>query len=204
MTIGNAVVDSDSSLVFDWTIPEDWLDEAVKTKYGTSLDSDWFYAQNEIWVNCRIGTGILYVYIDSLRNTQAPLDASGNYLVYPGTPYYLTIGGIDEYDTDDVSVWAFYRAGGNTENTLVPIDERSASEVRFDWVIPDLPVETSVKFKYGTSPTGRLPNWFFARRDTISAPRLLLVIPGVFFGSIGAIAALFTGLGAKALLARRR
>ena len=195
---------------FTWTIPDYMLDEILKMKYGTDLATD-YYAQNEIWVNARVGNGILYTYQDVGRTTPALPDPGNNYLVEPGTHYYFEIEGIDEYElNDEIWVWAFYEIDGATEHDAVtpPSFEVTSKplDISFEWTVPaGIAVGTSIKFKYGNDETGQgpLPNWYFARRDTISRPRLLLVIPGVFLGSAGAMTALFSVLGIKAYLRKK-
>ena len=208
ITIETLTVDPQSCAAFTWTIPDYMLDEILKMKYGTDLATD-YYAQNEIWVNARVGNGILYAYQDVGRTTPALPDPGNNYLVEPGTHYYFEIEGIDEYElNDEIWVWAFYEIDGATEHDAVtpPSFEVTSKplDISFEWTVPaDVAVGTSIKFKYGILETGPLPNWYFARRDTQSAPRLLLVIPGVFLGSAGAMTALFSVLGIKAYLRRK-
>jgi hypothetical protein len=94
--------------IFNWTIPDEWLDEIVKIKYGTNLENNWFYAQKEIWVNARVGTGILYVYTNNWGGTEAPLEDGKHYLVYPGVTYYFRIDGITEYTSGKIKIWGRY------------------------------------------------------------------------------------------------
>jgi hypothetical protein len=170
---------------FNWTIPDDWTDEVAKIKYGTNLENDWLFAKNDIWVNSRIGTGTLYAYTDTARTKEATLDSGQNYLVYPGaqstkTTYYVWA----HYQGLDVLICSFHGA-------------KEKYSIIFDWTIPsNLPIGTSIHFKYGLNPkTGPSDNWVYARRMTISAPRLLMVVPEVFLGSLGVSSALFSGLG---------
>lgn len=76
MIIQNVVIDSNLNAYFTWTIPSELMDEVIKIKYGTSLENNWYYAQTEIWVNSRVGTGILKAYTDSARTSLAPLAPS--------------------------------------------------------------------------------------------------------------------------------
>ena len=192
------------NVIFNWIIPDDWLDEVVKIKYGTNLENDWFYAQKEIMVNARVGEGILYVYTDSDRTTEAPLKADKHYLVLPNTKYYFTIEGITEYTstTTTYKVWARY------QDTHVLVHSFSGApapySINFDWTIPDLPVDTEIRIKYGTDFKGSLEKWFYAQRAAESAPRLLFVIPEVFLGPLGAITALFSALGITSFVRRKR
>jgi hypothetical protein len=178
--------------IFSWTIPDEWLDEIVKIKYGTNLEDNWFYAQKEIWVNARVGTGILYVYTDTWCDNEAPLEDNKHYLVLPKTKYYFTIDGITEYTSGKIKIWGRY------EHVNEFIGEfYAARRISFSWEIPDLPINTEIKIKYGTEPTGCLPNWYYARRATQAAPRSLFVIPEIPLGVLGVTIALFSGLGIK-------
>jgi hypothetical protein len=203
ITIDNLKVNSvPFDAIFNWTIPDQWLDEVVKIKYGTSLENDWFYAQKEIWANARVGEAILYAYTDSARLNEAPLKDYKHYLVFASVTYYFTIDGITEYESMTIKVWARY------QDTNEYIGDFSVgarpSTINFAWTIPDLPVDTEIKIKYGTDFKGPLEKWVFARRATESAPRLFFVIPEVFLGTIGAMAALFSGLGVTAFKRRKR
>ena len=196
--------------IFTWTIPEYMLDEVTKIKYGPNLTTDWYYAYKEIWANARVGEGILYAFTDPERTTPAPSAPGDKYLVEPELTYYFRIEGIDEYELNDqIWVWACYKTDTtHQENVLPPTFDVTSKplDIAFEWEVPaDITVGTSIKFKYGNDETGKgpLPNWYFARRDTISRPRLLFVIPGVFLGSIGAMTALFSVLGIKAYLRKK-
>lgn len=198
--VGNFEINSmPFDAIFTWTIPDDWLDEVVKIKYGTNLENDWLFAKKEIWVNARVGTGVLY--------TEAPFDGDENYLVYPGATYVFTIEDIEYVPPPEIKVWAHYKIATTTYDIEVtPPPSYIDGTLYFQWTIPsDMPINTAIKFKYGnvTEPKGPLPNWVYARRETISAPRLLLVIPEVFLGSAGTIAALFSGLGITTLIRKR-
>ena len=206
ITIETLTVDPQSCATFTWTIPDYMLDEILKIKYGINLATDWHYAPPEIWVNARVGTGKLFAYTNG--GTEAPTNEGDNYLVFPGDLYHFKILGITEYENQKIWVWAFYEIDGTTHHRNVEtlgFDVGEApSDIEFDWrVLSEIPVDTSIKFKYGILETGPLPNWYFARRDTQSAPRLLLVIPGVFLGSAGAMTALFSVLGIRAYLRKK-
>jgi len=183
--------------IFTWTIPDNWLDEVAKIKYGTSLENDWLFAQKEIWVNARVGTGVLHAYTNPGRTTEADLDDGKHYLVYPGDTYYFTIDGITEY-TNEISIWARYR------DTNELIGSGTPPVIDFEWTIPDLPIDTEIKIKYGTDFKGSLPTWYYARREIESAPRLLFIIPEVFLGSAGAMLLIFSGLGITTLIRRKK
>ena len=190
---------------FTWTIPDYMLDEILKIKYGTNLANDWHYAQEEIWVNARVGDGILKAYDEQTGEELLFAGDENNYLVFPNVEYSFVISEISEYPGQTISVWAFYEVDGTTHNDPI-VTGKMQPTITFDWPIPDsIPIGTSIKFKYTNltsteEPVGPLPNWYFARREARKAPRLLLVIPGVFLGSIGAMTALFSVLGIKAYL----
>jgi len=211
--IGNFEVNTELDAIFTWTIPDNWLDEVAKIKYGTNLENDWLFAQKEIWVNARVGTGILYVYKYTWGGEEADLTEDKHYLVLYGETYYFNISGIEEkytYEVDGVKktrVWARYRNTDDPSIGELPI-ETTPSEikfVKFTWQIPDwLPIDTQIKFKYGKSPTGDLDEWVYARREIESAPRLLFIIPEVFLGSAGAMLLIFSGLGITTLIRRKK
>jgi len=188
--------------IFTWTIPDNWLDEVAKIKYGTSPENDWLFAKKEIWVNARVGTGILYAYTDSERTDEAPLKDDKHYLVLPLDTYYFTIDGITEYESMIIKVWARYQ---DTNELIGSFSVGTKpSTIDFQWTIPDLPVDTEIKIKYGTDFKGSLPTWYYAQRATESAPRLLFIIPEVFLGSAGAMLLIFSGLGITTLIRRKK
>jgi hypothetical protein len=156
----------------------------------------------------RQGTGILFV---KLVGASDPVEtnAAGNYLVVPGGEYRFNITGITEYTKTKITVWARYKVGGTTYNTNITVHQAPAKTpfniINFDWTVPsDVPVTTSIKFKYGTDYQGPSTTWVYARKDISPSPRLLLVVPETFLGSLGAIAALFAGLKIKSFVRKRK
>jgi hypothetical protein len=141
------------------------------------------------------GNGILYVYINSERTREAPTNSAGNYLVLFSALYYLKVVGITEYAVGEtINIWYHYEIDDITYN--IPLGSFVVGDggtIEFEWTAPtDIPYETAIKFKYGTSLTG--PNWYFAKK-AMEGVRLSLVIPEFTLGSLGAITALFFGLG---------
>jgi len=209
ITITQLTVDSNPfNAIFNWTFPEDWLEEPVKIKYGTKLETDWHYAQGEIWVNCIVGTGILYVYMDEERTMEAPKDEWGNYLVLSGVTYYFTLTGITEYE-GTIKVWAsHWNPPPFWKFTNILVDEFTVSEnILFTWTIPTLPIETTLRIKYGTSINWPHPNWLFASKPTchiLPLPRKLFVVTEIMLGPLGALAALFIGYKIKTLPRRKK
>jgi len=193
IAIENFAVDSTPfDAIFTWTIPDEWLDEIVKIKYGINLENDWFFAQNEIWVNARVGEGTLYAYTDSARTTEAPLKESKHYLVLPAVKYYFTIAGITEYESMTIKIWARYQ----TTNELIGSSTvgEQPSTISFEWTIPSLPIDAEIKIKYGTDYQGSLEKWVYARRMTESAPRIFFAIPEYTHGTILALATCFASV----------
>lgn len=194
--------------IFNWTFPEDWLEEPVKIKYGTNLETDWYYAQGEIWVNCIVGTGILHVY-NAEGKQEAPQDEHENYLVLRGVKYYFNITGITEY-TGRVEVWASYWDPPLRKFTNIWVggDEvaSESSTIGFNWTIPKLPIDTTLRFKYGTKPDWPDPDWRFAAKKIwfFRLPRKLFVVPEVFLGPLGVLVALFSGFKIATFLRRKK
>jgi len=207
--ITQVTVDSNPfDTIFEWTFPEDWLEEPAKIKYGTDLETDWHYAQGEIWVNCIVGTGILHVYMDQQRTIEAPKDEWENYLVLSGVTYYFSLTGITEYE-NTVKVWASYwDPPPFWKFTNILVDEFAVSEnIEFTWTIPTLPIETTLRFKYGKNVNWPHPNWLFAAKPTLHIfplPRKLFVVTEILLGPLGALAALFAGYKIKTLPRRKK
>ena len=152
---------------------------------------------------CRRGDGVLYIYTGG---SEVERNADGNYQVYPGATYNFTIADITEYENMQISVWARYFTD-QAYNILVNSSYvgLKPSNITFTWTVPsNLPVTTSIKFKYGTCYQGPIGAWYYARKDVSPAPRLLLVVPEAFLGSLGALIALFLGFKLKTFIRRRR
>lgn len=129
-----------------------------------------------------VGNGVLYVYEDSARTDLAPLTEAYAYLVVYGDTYYFTIAGITEYAVGQtVGIWACYQG---IEDHVDDCTVGSDGTVEYEWTIPVLPYETTIKFKYGTSN----PGWYYAQRETHGVG-LLHVIPQIPFGILGVISA---------------
>jgi hypothetical protein len=151
-------------------------------------------------------TGILYVYTNPERTTEATQNPAGNYIVLYGVTYYFNITGITEYNEGStINVWAHYQTDTTENNILIGnFTIESGGIIPFEWTIPiDPPYETAIKFKYGTSLTGRGSSWYFAKKAT-EGVSLSFVIPEVSLGSLGATIALFSGLGITALYRKKR
>jgi len=204
--IGNLEVKTELDAIFTWTIPDNWLDEVAKIKYGTNLENDWRFAKKEIWVNARVGDGTLFAYTDPARTPDKEVTPKDDehYLILPGVTYYFTIKGITEYASGTtIGVWArFYTHEKIGDYEIITVD--SVKIIDFEWTIPDLPIDTEIKIKYGTDFKGSLPTWYYARREIESAPRLLFIIPEVFLGSAGAMLLIFSGLGITTLIRRKK
>jgi len=153
----------------------------------------------------RQGTGILNAYISDSEEVEK--NGAGNYLVYPGGTYHFNITEITEYENANIGVWACYKIGSIAYNIKIgdfPVGSQP-SIVEFDWTVPsDLPITTSIKFKYGIDYKGPVGTWFYARKDMSPSPRLLLVVPETFLGSLGAIAALFAGLKTRSYVRKKK
>jgi len=171
------------------------------------IDASDLYQIGKEWGKTRQGTGILYAYITDYKD-QVAQNAAGNYLVYPGGAYNFEINGITEYaQHTTISVWARYKVGNTTYNVEIKSFNLGhiPATIRFHWDVPsDLPITTSIKFKYGTNYQGPSGTWFYARKDISPSPRLLLVVPETFLGSIGAIAALFGGFTIRSIRRKRK
>ena len=158
--------------------------------------------------HARAGTGILYARVKG-SSEKVEMNAAGNYLVYPGGNYEFNITGITEYTKTKITVWARYKVGDTTYNINITA-HRAPNKTPFDiqkfnWTVPsDIPVTTSIKFKYGTDYDGPAGTWYYATKDLSPSPRLLLVVPETFLGSLGAIAALFAGLKIKSFVRKKK
>jgi hypothetical protein len=154
----------------------------------------------------RQGTGILYAYTSEVGD-ELEKNTAGNYLVYPGATYHFNITNITEYENTEIHVWARYKTGDTAYNVEIGTFTLGLkpSNITFDWTIPsDLPITTSIRFKYGTDYQGPKETWVYARKDISPSPRLLLVVPETILGSIGAITALFTGFTIRAIRRKRK
>jgi hypothetical protein len=170
------------------------------------IDALDLYQIGKDWGKTRQGTGILYAYITDYSD-QVEQNAAGNYLVFPGGTYNFEINNITEYAVHTtISVWARYRVGNATYNVEIrSFNLPPTLIIRFHWTVPsDLPITTSIKFKYGTDYQGPSGAWVYARKDISPSPRLLLVVPETFLGSIGAIAALFGGFTIRNIRRKRK
>lgn len=200
--IAQQTVTSDSfDAEFICIFPEDWYEEPVQIKYGTNIETNCYTAQKEIWIDFIVGNGILYVYTNPERTDEAPTDEWGNYLVLSGVEYYFTLNGVTEYE-NTIKIWASYwNPPPFWKFTNIPIDEFTVSDnIQFSWTIPDLPMETTLRFKYGKDITGWCQNWRFAAKPTcfiLPLPRKLFVVNEIILGPLGAIAALFIGYTVK-------
>jgi len=65
LTVNSNPFDANFSCIF----PEDWYEEPVQIKYGTNLETDGYYAQEEKWIDFIVGKGILYVYMSKKEQT---------------------------------------------------------------------------------------------------------------------------------------
>lgn len=152
----------------------------------------------------RQGTGILYAYTD--ESEEVTKNAAGNYQIYPGVIYHFKIENITEYENKRITVWACYKVDNTPYNVEIKKFHvgNKPWTIHFNWTIPDLPITTSIKFKYGTDHKGSKGTWYYAaKRVYPSPPKLLLVIPEVFLGPISAIAALFLGFRARTFIRKR-
>lgn len=154
----------------------------------------------------RQGTGTLFVY--GSDSQEVGTNHGGNYQVQPGVTYHFEIHGITEYQNMGIKVWARYKIGDSpAQNNLIGTFTvgPNPSTIEFDWTVPNnLPITSSIKFKYGTDYQGSMGEWQYAKKDVDSSPRLLLVVPEVFLGSIGAIAALFGGFTIKTIRGKHK
>jgi hypothetical protein len=153
------------------------------------------------------GRGILTAYTTNDYSTEASKDG-GNYQVDPGVTYYLKIQNITEFSANSqIYVWARYVMDSKIYDTKIyrtTIDGAPVT-IYFNWTIPsNLPLTTPIKFKYGTNCNGTSGQWRYAMRSVYACPRLLLVVPEIPLGAIGAIAALFTGFKLKSSIRRRK
>jgi hypothetical protein len=148
-----------------------------------------------------LGSGTLYVYIDEGRTTEAPTNPAEIYLVLYERLYYFNITGITEYsEWETIHIWAHYQ---DSNHLIGDYEVGSGGTIDFEWTIPDLPIQTEIKYKYGLNLTGPNPSWFFAKRTT-EGVGLTLVIPQVPLGVLGATSAFIAAYGLKALTSKRR
>jgi hypothetical protein len=162
-------------------------------------------ANPEAQSNPNTGTGILYAYTDPDRTTEVPQNPSGNYIVLFDVTYYFKITKITEYSEDTtINIWAHYQTDTTEKNILIGSFTIADGTILFEWTIPtDIPFETAIKFKYGTSLTGPDPSWYFAKKAT-EGVRLSFVIPEIPYGSLGAIITLISGLGITSFYQKRK
>ena len=192
----------------------------MQTTIVTAMPEDDSYQQEfdpfSLWP---VGTGLLLTYIDQGRTTEAPSE-NGNYIVIFGTTYYFTIKGITEYDHTTISVWANYFAD-HFQNILIGNFqvEESPSTIEFVWTIPEPPVNGPIAFIYGINGDSSSHNsvtyeglhwcerdWYLARKPIckcLRLPRFLCVIPEIPLGTLGAIASLISGFGARAYFRKK-
>ncbi len=149
-----------------------------------------------------LGNGILYVYMDAGRTTEAPTtDHSEKYLVIYDRVYYFRIAGITEYsEGKTIYIWAHYQ---NSDHLIGNYILGPGGTIDFEWRIPTLPYQTEIKYKYGLSLTGPNPSWRFAHRTT-NGVGITLVIPQVPLGVLGTTSAVIAAYGLKALTSKRR
>lgn len=147
----------------------------------------------------------------SYISPEVEVNPAGNYWVLFGETYSFNISGIEEYPLGTpITIWAHYKINDDTYNIPVASFTVTATPYNtppFPWTIPsatEVPYETGIKFKYSTELTGPNPSWYFAKRAALGSPRLLLVIPEVSLGSLGATIALFSGLGITAFFRRKK
>ena len=152
--------------------------------------------------NPGVGTGALYVYKDPERTSETTTNAAGNYMVLYGVNYYFRVAGVTEYSVGKtINIWATY---GDTTLLIRTGTVGTGGTIEYEWAIPTLPIDTEIKFKYGTKLTGPNSSWYFAKKAALNFPRLLLVIPEVSLVTLGATIALFSGLGITAFYRKKR
>lgn len=97
------------------------------------------------------------------------------------------------------------------------VDTTDVDEINANWQPNSYTSQTDHNPKYDTNKDGTIntqdvnlvttnigKTWYYAKKNLHSSPRLLLVIPEAFLGSIGATAALFAGLGITKRLTRKK
>jgi len=106
--------------------------------------------------------------MDEERTIEAPTDEHGNYLVLSGVEYYFSLNGVTEYP-DTVKIWgSYWDPPPFWEFTNILIGEFEVSEnIDFAWTIPDLPMETTLRFKYGTDLNFPCPHWRFGKTNML-------------------------------------
>ena len=148
-----------------------------------------------------LGTGTLYVYTDQQRTTLAQTNQAQHYTVSIRSAYYFTIAEITEYTaTQAINIWTCFM----NQTELVgnfPVEQNG--RVNFTWTIPNLPDQTEIKYKYGLSLTGPNPSWNLAKKTT-NGVAMTFVVPEVEFGALGSLAVIFTALGLKNFVAKRK
>jgi len=148
-----------------------------------------------------VGTGVLYVYVDSARNTEAPKGGphGDTYFVTIGITYYIRVLEIteNEFNTGDlITVKIGWNDTSGTSQTTwftnVPIQESGGVKyVDVDWSVPlnaKICTTATVHYRKDSGPD-------YVARGQISTVGHMHIIPQTLLGTIGAILALFAGLG---------
>ncbi len=149
--------------------------------------------------NPDVGTGVLYVYVDSAHTTEAPKAGPNGdtYFVIIGNTYYIRVLGITEFNTGDkITVkigWTNTSGGGETTQfNNVPVQESGGVKyVDVTWTVPsNAKVCTTATVHYTKKPGPE-----YVAQGQISNIGHMHIIPETLLGTIGAILALFAGLG---------
>lgn len=190
-----------SDPVADFTGPTPGVPDGIVDTYDLS-------AIGKHFGESRQGDGVLYVYTHDF-STEANKNNAANYQVYPGVKYNFTIQGITEFANTKIYVWARYQVDGTIYNVEIyntTLNSNPSETIYFNWTIPsNLPITTSIKFKYGSDGyQGPIKTWFYASKDVNPSPKLMLVVPEIPLGAISAIAALFTGFKLKGFIRRKK
>jgi hypothetical protein len=148
-----------------------------------------------------LGDGILLVFSDPQRTTEAPTDVADKYQVIFNRLYYFNITSISEYSTgQDINVWACHE---NQTDLIGNYAVTPGGNIGFTWTIPTLPDGSEVKYKYGLTLKGPNPSWHFAKRTTHGVG-ITFAIPDIPLGILGSTSTFFAAYLIKNIATRRK
>lgn len=175
--------------------------------------------------SAKIGTGQLYVYIDSDYTALAPQDNKGFYKVYPDQEVYIQIADITEFGLDeDVIVKIGLGVDGNSYTyTVGPLAVKTLESgegqglpgvgdenQQILWKVGqhdsgyiDIPPCNTITIHYKDA-SGTGPDYVTYDVTPPCITAHMHVIPGNPVGTVGAILLLFAGFGAYLLIKDRK
>jgi len=175
--------------------------------------------------SAKIGTGQLYVYIDSDYTALAPQDNKGFYKVYPDQEVYIQIANITEFSIDeDIIVKIGLGVDGNSYTyTVGPLVVKTLESgegqglpgvgdenQQILWKVGqhdggyiDIPPCNTITVHYKDA-SGTGPDYVTYDVTPPCITAHMHVIPGNPVGTVGAILLLFAGFGAYLLIKNRK